>query len=69
MFGSSLQEDGVTEQTTKQLLEKWEYRMFMTMNSGGVPISEVEAEEIWYLLKELELRIGKDNNNEQRTNP
>lgn len=58
LFGFSVEEsEDMNEKTMKALLEKWEYRMFIASANGGSSISENEAEELWYLLKELEGKV------------
>jgi hypothetical protein len=59
LCGFSLEEsEDMDLNTVKALLEKWEYRMFIASADGGSSISENEAEELWYLLKELEGRLA-----------
>jgi hypothetical protein len=41
----------VTKDTLIELMKKWEYRMLTAASSGGVSISEPEAEELLYLLR------------------
>lgn len=48
----------MNEQTMRNLLEKWSYRMMVASNNGGASISEPEAEELLYLLKTLEAQFA-----------
>src|SRR5574343_310150 len=59
LCGFSVEEsEDMNKKTMKDLLEKWEYRMFIASTEGGAFLPEHEAEELWYLLKELEGRVA-----------